>query len=68
MSVYHRSQGRPGLRLRIRIYVRALAVKADRRGSSLDQLGDLGAFLFRLILGDLLDANGNQVRQVEAWS
>ena len=67
-SVYHRLLERPVRPLRIRVHVRALAMEADRRGGLLDQVDDLVAFLFRLILGELLDADGNQVRHVEAWS
>ena len=67
-SVYHRFSGEPANHLRIRVDVRAFTVRPDRRGGLLDQLHDLVALPFRLILGELLDTNGNQLSRVEAGS
>ncbi|MEO7730835.1 MAG: hypothetical protein ABIY55_07690 [Kofleriaceae bacterium] len=44
----------------------ALALGPDRRRRLLDQLDGLLALLFLLILSDLLNANGDKVRAIEA--
>jgi hypothetical protein len=61
------SRGAPA-RLGVRIYVAALALGPDRRRGLLDQLDGLLTLLFLLILSDLLNANGDHVRAIEAGS
>jgi len=61
------SRGAPA-RLGVAIYVAALALRPDRRRRLLDQLHGLLALLFLLILSDLLNANSDRVRAIEAGS
>jgi hypothetical protein len=61
------SRGAPA-RSRVAIYVAALALRSNGRRRLLDQLDRLLALLFLLILSDLLNANRDKVRAIEAGS